>query len=61
MLFTDNFVHGDLHPGNIFVTRDGELALLDAGIALRYTEARADIAPEESPPGDPAACAPGSA
>ena len=39
MLFTDNFVHGDLHPGNIFVTRDGELALLDAGIALRYTEA----------------------
>ena len=34
----DNFVHGDLHPGNIFVTPDNKLAFLDAGIAIRYSE-----------------------
>uniref|UniRef100_A0A7S0L238 Protein kinase domain-containing protein n=1 Tax=Coccolithus braarudii TaxID=221442 RepID=A0A7S0L238_9EUKA len=38
MLFTDNFFHGDLHPGNIFVTPSGKLAFLDAGIAVEYTE-----------------------
>jgi len=38
MLFEDNFTHGDLHPGNIFVTTEGKLAFLDAGIAIRYTE-----------------------
>ena len=36
MLFVDNFVHGDLHPGNIFVTPSGQLAFLDAGIAVTY-------------------------
>jgi len=38
MIFIDNFVHGDLHPGNIFVTPDEQLAFLDAGIAVRYSE-----------------------
>jgi serine/threonine protein kinase len=28
----DGFVHGDLHPGNIFVTTDGKVALLAFGL-----------------------------
>lgn len=44
MIFIDNFVHGDLHPGNIFVTVDeatGEdnVVFLDAGIAVSYSQA----------------------
>ena len=38
MIFDDNLVHGDLHPGNIFVTPDQRLVFLDAGIAVRYTD-----------------------
>eukprot|EP00966_Prymnesium_polylepis_P139456 3222259-Prymnesium_polylepis.1 len=38
MLFVDNFTHGDLHPGNILVTPAGDLAFLDAGIAVRYSD-----------------------
>ena len=33
MVFVDNFWHGDLHPGNILVTKEGKLAVVDAGIA----------------------------
>ncbi|HEV2928100.1 MAG TPA: AarF/UbiB family protein, partial [Propionibacteriaceae bacterium] len=32
MIFEDGFVHADLHPGNIFVTPDDKLALLDLGL-----------------------------
>jgi ubiquinone biosynthesis protein len=32
MVFEDGFVHADLHPGNIFVTRGGQVALLDLGL-----------------------------
>ena len=32
MVFTNNFIHCDLHPGNILVTKDGRLVFLDAGI-----------------------------
>ena len=38
MMFQDNFVHGDLHPGNIMVTPDEQLAFIDAGIALQYAD-----------------------
>ena len=32
MIFEDGFVHADLHPGNIFITADHKLALLDLGL-----------------------------
>ena len=38
MIFHDNLLHGDLHPGNILVTPAGELAFLDAGIAIAYSQ-----------------------
>ena len=48
MVFQHNFVHGDLHPGNVLVTRDapGEggddrgprIAILDAGICIELSE-----------------------
>jgi len=36
MIFVDNFVHGDLHPGNILVTPQNTLAFVDAGIVVSY-------------------------
>lgn len=32
MIFEDGFVHADLHPGNILITTDDRLALLDLGL-----------------------------
>lgn len=32
MIFEDGFVHADLHPGNIFITPDDKIALLDLGL-----------------------------
>ncbi len=32
MIFEDGFVHADLHPGNIFITTDQKLALVDLGL-----------------------------
>lgn len=32
MIFEDGFVHADLHPGNIFITTDGRIALVDLGL-----------------------------
>jgi ubiquinone biosynthesis protein len=34
-VFRDGFFHADLHPGNIFVDKDGALALVDFGIMGR--------------------------
>lgn len=37
MVFVDNFVHGDLHPGNIILRRHGrnfELVFIDAGLTV---------------------------
>jgi len=39
MMLEDNFVHGDLHPGNMLVTPQGELCFVDAGIAISYPQA----------------------
>jgi ubiquinone biosynthesis protein len=32
MIFEDGFVHADLHPGNIFITPDNRIALIDVGL-----------------------------
>ena len=32
MIFEDGFVHADLHPGNLFITRDDRVAILDLGL-----------------------------
>ncbi len=32
MIFEDGFVHADLHPGNILITPDDQIALLDLGL-----------------------------
>ncbi len=34
-ILLDGFVHADPHPGNVFVTDDGRLALLDLGMVAR--------------------------
>jgi ubiquinone biosynthesis protein len=33
MIFEDGFFHGDPHPGNLLVTKDGTIVILDFGIA----------------------------
>jgi ubiquinone biosynthesis protein len=38
MIFEDGFVHADLHPGNIFITSDDKLALLDLGLVGELDE-----------------------
>jgi ubiquinone biosynthesis protein len=34
-MFTDGFVHADPHPGNVLLTADGRLALIDVGMVVR--------------------------
>jgi ubiquinone biosynthesis protein len=36
-IFEDGFFHGDPHPGNIFVTEDGKVVLLDFGLCGTLT------------------------
>jgi ubiquinone biosynthesis protein len=36
-VLVDGFFHADPHPGNIFVTEDGRLALIDLGMIARVT------------------------
>lgn len=38
MVFEDGFVHADLHPGNIFITPDEKIALLDLGLVGELTD-----------------------
>ncbi|MFD4673323.1 ABC1 kinase family protein [Lentzea sp. NPDC058450] len=35
MLFLDGLVHCDMHPGNLYLGRDGRIVLLDAGFVVR--------------------------
>jgi ubiquinone biosynthesis protein len=38
----DGFFHADPHPGNVFLTDDGRIALLDLGMVSRLTPGRQD-------------------
>ena len=38
MIFEDGFVHADLHPGNIFITPDDKVAILDLGLVGELDE-----------------------
>lgn len=36
-IITDGFVHADPHPGNIHLTRDNKIALIDLGMVAKFT------------------------
>ena len=38
----DGFFHADPHPGNVFVTDDGRIALLDLGMTARIGQSLQD-------------------
>ncbi|WP_329520756.1 ABC1 kinase family protein [Spirillospora sp. NBC_01491] len=38
MLFVTGFVHCDLHPGNLYFTRAGQVVVLDAGFSVQLSE-----------------------
>jgi ubiquinone biosynthesis protein len=42
MVFTDGFFHGDPHPGNVLVTSDSRIAMLDFGLMGRLTKEQQD-------------------
>jgi ubiquinone biosynthesis protein len=37
-MLADGFVHADPHPGNVLLTPDGELALIDVGMVIRLEQ-----------------------
>jgi len=41
-ILVDGFFHADPHPGNVFLTRDGRIALLDLGMVGRLTQRMRD-------------------
>ena len=51
MIFEDGFFHGDPHPGNLLVTKDGDIVFLDFGIVgiLRPEKRQGfpDLCPDE--------------
>lgn len=38
MLFIDGFVHCDLHPGNLYFRRRGQIVVLDAGFSVQLSD-----------------------
>ncbi|HJL17568.1 MAG TPA: AarF/UbiB family protein [Sandaracinaceae bacterium LLY-WYZ-13_1] len=38
MLFDDGFLHADLHPGNLMITDDGQIAIFDVGLVEDLSE-----------------------
>ncbi len=38
MVFEDGFVHADLHPGNILLTADGRVVLIDLGLVAEIDD-----------------------
>lgn len=42
MVFTDGFFHGDPHPGNVLVTAESRIAMLDFGLMGRLTKEEQD-------------------
>lgn len=42
MVFQDGFFHGDLHPGNVLITEDHTIALLDFGLVGRLLPRQRD-------------------
>jgi aarF domain-containing kinase len=43
MIFQDNFLHGDLHPGNLMITDKNEIVMLDVGIAKAFAKRDHDL------------------
>ncbi|GIJ31643.1 ABC1 kinase family protein [Micromonospora sediminimaris] len=43
MLFINGFVHCDLHPGNLYFTRGGQVVVLDAGFSVQLSERMRDL------------------
>ena len=42
MVFENGFFHGDLHPGNLLIMRDGRIGLIDFGLVGRMTRQAKD-------------------
>ena len=38
MVFIDGFVHADMHPGNLLLSRDGHVVLIDLGLVAEIPE-----------------------
>ncbi len=43
MIFKDGIFHGDPHPGNVFATPDGRIALLDFGAVGTFSRRQRDL------------------
>jgi ubiquinone biosynthesis protein len=43
MILQDGFFHGDPHPGNIFITPSGQIAMMDFGIVGRVNESLKEV------------------
>jgi ubiquinone biosynthesis protein len=43
MMFSDGFVHCDPHPGNIYLTRDQRVVILDAGYCVQLPDRVRDL------------------